>query len=495
MKKNYRYIVVVALSAFGSSLSVLGQQTQVLYDGNILTTTNMLKHKGDSLYIDVDFDISKLRVPSRRSLTLTPVLKSETGQSLELPEIIVKGRNQYRQYRRDYSLMNKEERKAQDAFSYATLKSGKKAHTLNYVYAVPYAGWMANAKLNLDEELCGCGRHIQELSTELIASVENVAPYQITPHISYVQPEAEEIKNRDIENECFLDFAVNKTDIRQDYGNNPTELAKIRRMIDEIKNDANLKVTRLTIVGYASPEGSLVTNQRLSEGRAKALVGYLSSRYDFPRNIYHVEFGGENWEGLARLVEESDMDYKSEVLDIIQNVDIMDGRETQLMRLKGGVPYRYMLKEMFPSLRKANCKVDYEIKEFSVEEAREIIKTRPQLLSLNEMYLVANSYEKGSLEFNEVFEIASRMFPNDDTALLNAAASALERGDLISAEKYLGKIQKISAEYNNCMGVLLMLKENYIQAEKFFKKADGLFEASQNLLELQKKRANMELLK
>lgn len=495
MKENYRYIVVVALSAFWPSLSALGQQMQVLYDGNILTTTNLLKHKGDSLYIDVNFDMSKLRVPSRRSLTLTPVLKSEAGQNLELPEIIVKGRNQYRQYRRDYSLMNKEERRIQDAFSYATLKSGKKARSLNYVYAVPYAGWMSNAKLKLDEDLCGCGRHIQELSTELIASVENVAPYQIVPHISYVQPEAEEIKNRDIENECFLDFAVNKTDIRQDYGNNPTELAKIRRMIDEIKNDANLKVTRLTIVGYASPEGTLAANQRLSEGRAKALVTYLSSRYDFPKSIYHVEFGGENWEGLVKLVKESDMDYKDEVLDIIQNVDVMDGRETQLVRLKGGGPYRYMLKEMFPSLRKANCKVDYEIKEFSVEEAREIIKTRPQLLSLNEMYLVANSYEKGSPEFNEVFEIASRMYPNDNTALLNAAASALERGELISAEKYLGKIQKFSTEYNNCMGVLLMLKGDYEQAESFFKKADGLLEASQNLLELQKKRANMELLK
>ena len=87
------------------------------------------------------------------------------------------------------------------------------------------------------------------------------------------------------------------------------------------------------------------------------------------------------------------------------------------------------------------------------------------------------------------------MYPDDDTALLNAAASTLERRELISAEKYLAKIKTHSPEYNNCMGVLMMLQEDYNQAESFFKRAGGLVEASQNLLELQKKRDNMELLK
>lgn len=493
MENNYRQIAMVGLLALSIS-PVCAQQTQLLYNQQIMAETHMLKQKGDSLLIDVDFNLDKLRVPSRRSLTLTPVLKSTDGQSLDLPEIIIKGRNQYHQYRREYSLMNKEERRAQDAFSYATLKSGKNTGSLNYVYAVPYAGWMANAKLNVKEDLCGCGKAPQELDCEYVESVENIQVYEIHPFIAYIQPKAEAIKSRDIENECYLDFAVNKTDIRQDYGNNPTELAKIRKMIDDIKGDANLKVTALTIVGYASPEGSLEVNKRLSEGRANALVNYLASRYDFSKNIYHVEFGGENWEGLLELVKASDMQYKSEVLDIIENVDIMDGRETKLMRLKSGIPYRYMLKEMFPGLRKANCKINYEIKEFSITEAREVFKTKPQLLSLNEMYLVANSYEKGSPEFNEVFDTATRLFPNDETAILNAAAAALERKELVSAEKYLSKIHSQSEQYNNCMGVLWMLKGDYDKAERYLRMAavEGLEEASKNFTEIAKKRENMK---
>jgi hypothetical protein len=39
-------------------------------------------------------------------------------------------------------------------------------------------------------------------------------------------------------------------------------------MIDELKADADIQVKSLDIIGYASPEGSLANNKRLSEGRA-----------------------------------------------------------------------------------------------------------------------------------------------------------------------------------------------------------------------------------
>ena len=170
-------------------------------------------------------------------------------------------------------------------------------------------------------------------------------------------------------------------------------------MIDDLKNDANVNVKRLDIIGYASPEGTLEANKRLSEGRAMALRNYLATQYDFPKNQYHIRFGGENWEGLVKALATIEMDDKAEVLDIIENVPIEKGRETKLMKLHSGVPYRFMLKNIFPSLRVAICKVSYDIKNFNLEEAKEVIKRRPQNLSLNEMFMVANTYPKGSQEF------------------------------------------------------------------------------------------------
>ena len=54
-------------------------------------------------------------------------------------------------------------------------------------------------------------------------------------------------------------------------------------------------------------------------------------------------------------------------------------------------------------------------------------------MSLQELFLVAQDCVTGSDEYNEVFEIAVRMFPNDETANLNAANTAMGMEDLKNA--------------------------------------------------------------
>lgn len=83
-------------------------------------------------------------------------------------------------------------------------------------------------------------------------------PYQITPHISYVQPKVEPVKSREMSCEAFLDFVVSKTDIKPDYMNNPTELKKISSMLAEVKNDTAITIRGISVIGYASPEGAVL---------------------------------------------------------------------------------------------------------------------------------------------------------------------------------------------------------------------------------------------
>lgn len=50
-------------------------------------------------------------------------------------------------------------------------------------------------------------------------------------------------------------------------------------------------------------EGSTLFNKQLSEGRAKALVNYLLPRFPFSEELYKVEYGVENWEGLRKMLQ------------------------------------------------------------------------------------------------------------------------------------------------------------------------------------------------
>ena len=495
MKRNIQFIVLVLAALCLNTEDAFAQNRS--YSGDIGIEPVRLEQSGDFLYIDMNFILKDVKVRTAHGLDFIPQLVAPAN-TYNLPKVSVKGKDEYLAYERRLSLMSAKEKRKHVA-PYLVKKSNKRTNdTIRYRYVLPYESWMADAKLNVQRDECGCGEStlmsvqpvIDQVTLERILS-----PYIVNPHFAYVEPKVEVVKSREIQAECFLDFEVNKINIRPEYMNNPRELAKIRVMIDDLKLDPSIKVNRLDIIGYASPEGTLATNKRLSEGRAMALRDYLASRYDFPRNQYHIIFGGENWDGLIDALETLDMDYKNEMLDIIQDIPIEKGRETKLMQLRGGVPYRYLLKNVFPSLRVAICKVNYDIKNFNVDEAKEVIKRRPQNLSLNEMFLVANTYPKGSQEFIDVFETAVRMYPDSEIANMNAATAALSRNDLISAERYLKKMesQEYWPEYNNAMGILTLLKGDYELAEEYLNKARelGLDVATDNLEELAKKKANM----
>ena len=167
------------------------------------------------------------------------------------------------------------------------------------------------------------------------------------------------------------------------------------------------------------------------------------------------------------------------------------------MDLRGGILYHYMLENIFPNLRVAICKAGYNIKNFDLNEAKEVIKTRPQNLSLNEMFLVVNTYKEGSQEFIDVFETAVRMYPADEVANLNAAGSAILRNDLVSAKRYLSRVtsEKYPAEYNNAMGLQALLNGEYELTETYLKLAvDKDLEAAKlNREELEKKKRSNSL--
>lgn len=501
--KKIRMILLAACPAL--FCPVPGSMAQVR-QGSVTVQVNELAQRDDSLYVDMAVTTEGRNVLSRMSADFTPVLVSGE-RSLALPAVSLMGRNSYRNHRRALALMSAKERGAYEKSApYYVVPDYKGDSRMDYRLALPYEAWMSSAKLTLQRIDCGCGKSsvtdvrllAGKVSLEEVIVIER---YRIEPHLAYIRPEAEAVKSRAEQGESFLDFAVGKTSVNPEFGRNAAELEKIRRMIDLVQDDKDLTIKRIVIVGYASPEGSLAMNERLSEGRAKALRDYLQSRYPaIPGSLYSIRFGGENWDDLVKAVQTSDMPDKQAVLDIIDRYSIIGGREAKLMALKGGTPWRYMLREMFPSLRKVTVTVDYDVRNFDAEEAKAVVKTRPQNLSLNELYLVANTYEPGSEDFNSLFETAVRLYPESVTATVNAAVAALERRDFVGAERYLRSVKSPDRipECDNAWGLLLMLRDqDYDRAAPYFEaaRAAGLKAAQQNLDEIDRLRRNLDEIK
>ncbi|WP_419032931.1 tetratricopeptide repeat protein, partial [Dysgonomonas gadei] len=124
----------------------------------------------------------------------------------------------------------------------------------------------------------------------------------------------------------------------------------------------------------------------------------------------------------------------------------------------------------YPALRRTEYSIAYVVRAFNVEEARQVIKKNPKLLSLNEMYLVAESYPSDSKEFREVFDIAVRLYPDSEIAIMNSAAADIESKNLDAAIERLKKIEDKPQSWNN-LGVAYILKGDSEKAVDYFRKS------------------------
>ena len=444
-------------------LYIIGIDAQVMV-GQIEVNNIQVARSEQSLLVSMEFNLSDVDLASNREMVFVPSLVT-WKDTLRLQEVVVAGRNRYYHYIRNRRLLGDR-----------VLYRKSKTPVVNYQTTIPYEEWMSKSDLMLHQDLCGC-HDVLKQNDGLLYS-----PKEFVPHFAYLPPVAEAVKVREISGQAYIDFPVSRTEIYENYRNNPVELQKIIASIDSVKNDPDTKITKLHIKGYASPESPYSNNTRLAKGRTATLKKYVQNLYNFHESIITTDFEPEDWAGLRKYVEGSDLAHKQEILVLIDSDREPDNKE---WKIKNTYPqeYAFLLKEVYPGLRHSDYTVEYIVRSYTdIEEAKRVMKTAPGKLSQRELYLIAQTYEPGSEEYNEIFELAVRLFPNDETANLNAANVAMGKGDLNAAKKYLAKVGN-TPEGIHAHGVLCGLEGDYENARIYLKQAAdaGIEQAAENL--------------
>ena len=420
-----------------------------------------VKRNADLMSIALDMELDPLEVENNRAALFTPVLRN--GQdSVELPPVGVYSRTRWYQYLRSGEPLG--------GAKETSLRYSERPGHYAYAVDIPWRDWMNGSELSLRRCNYGCCRKPLDGEQAPIAGYREVV-YE--PEFRYAQPVATGVKRRALSGRAYIDFPVNRTEIYPDYRRNPTELQKIVGTIDSIRNDADITVSSITIKGYASPEGSYQNNIRLAKGRTATLKKYVEDMYRFDEGFIRTDYEPEDWAGLRAYVEGSGMEHRAGILAVIDSASEPDAKNAEIQRTYPE-EYRFLLQTVYPGLRHSDYTIDYVIREYTdVEEIAEIFRTQPQKLSLDEMYRLAQSYEPGSDEWDDVFETAVRMYPDDETANLNAANAVMARRDLRGAERYLAKAGE-GAEAEYARGVLAALEGDYAGAETHVRHAGEL---------------------
>lgn len=491
---------------------------------------------GDSLRIILDLDLNSVRVGNLTAIYFTPYLDNK-GQLLSLPPVVITGSKRARFERREQTLLPGNAKRIEP---YLILCDTRKAVSkkVEYRIAIPYAAWMQHASLLLSQQIKDCcdlrtlsldtlttdlalndpcgeqtavpekinekqgQRTIEERKTALaktatVKGASGTSPviqsYSLSlptlafyiPMVSFLKPDLKEIRKRRKQSvTLYIDYPFAKYEVYPNFRNNREEIDKIDRILRPLLSDGYSDIEQINIRGYASPEGDYGTNETLSSNRSHFFMEYVKKTYGVAHVPFNVSSVAEDWSGLAELLEKDKPSYGEAALRIINRYGIFEGREKYLQELENGLPYRDMLKRLYPKLRRIEVTVRYQIRKVEPEDACELIYTNPSLLSLEEMYAVARYYRPGTDQYREVYEVAAYHYPDDVIANVNAASAVLLTGDLKSAHSYLRKVREDPRAWNN-IGILCLMEGDKISAAEWFRKAVGV--------EPQKARMNLQI--
>jgi len=277
-----------------------------------------------------------------------------------------------------------------------------------------------------------------------------------------------------LEKTATIYFTVNQSNVRYSQ--------KSSNEIKELKEFAKLgyKTKNIEISSYASPEGTLDINDKVSENRSKSTFNYAKRlmrqiKIDGYNNndIYVKSSVGEDWNGFNNLVQSSKMKDKSKVLNVVRNQKDPQKREEAIRDMSE--IYDAIENDVLPKLRKATITIrSYQPKKTD-EEIAELSVSNPSMLDIKELLYAAHSNQDKEQKI-KLYNTINSLFPKDYRANNNLASIALEENDITTAKEFLDKANSISPNQVDILenyGIIAARENDLQKASKLYSQSNA----------------------
>ena len=422
-----------------------------LADAQTVISNEKMTQDGTNVTVTFDLDTDVKGLPSQRKEVVTPYIYSGKD-TLFFDKVEVYGKGRFKR-ERQVNAINGD--KDWELGENQTLKGD----VYHYTAQVPLKRWMKSANLGIKRQLVGCAcekDRSDENLAEGVALFDGPTVNRRLPLFALAEVENEWDFGQD---ELEIVFKVSKIEIDSTVFDNEATFGKILQALDKIYQNPAYKLSKLHVGGYASPEGPQKFNIWLGINRAKALINYIIEHrpeYDLKMENFEIHNGEENWAGLRRVLEESQMKGKEEVIAVIDRTDLTgEAKKREIKKMDQGKVWEKMLKEIYPKLRCARYLAVYY--DSTDDNAGKIIREANSKINEGgyaEAYETLQQVKEEERAFNSIgvalmmqgrFEDAMPWF---EKAMKNGCQAAEKNIEAINAEyEYEAQQQKIIDEY------------------------------------------------
>jgi tetratricopeptide (TPR) repeat protein len=299
-----------------------------------------------------------------------------------------------------------------------------------------------------------------------------------------------------------IHYLINRAEIRSTELKSE-DLQLLRDYINTVNQTENLQFTGVTVSSYASPDGKLELNQKLSNSRGVAADKLI--RNDFQKiadakneGFFTSKTTAEDWDGFKTEVEASSIRDKELILRVLSMYSDPDVREKEIKNMSAA--FEALATDILPKLRRSKLIVNTNKIGRSDVEILAQMKADPKVLGLEEMLYAATlttdaaeqlafyqaaaeSYPKCFRAHNNIgysyvklgkadeaikaFE-GAKALQNNDVVKNNLGFASFMKGDITKAEEYFTSMTAATPDSKFGLGMIAVIRGQYDQAVNFF---------------------------
>ena len=452
MKKALRIFAAMAAVAGSVACASVEKMAKMAENIQIQCTPEVLEAVGGNVDVQVSVTYPKDYFNPQAILEVTPVIVYEGGEAAA-DKLIYQGE------------------KVKD--NYKVVSSD--GQTVKELIHFDYVEGMEKSYLELRGVAKGKGKSVA-LPVIKVADGMNTT-YTLVKRDGIVAFKADEYKDVTTGTaEGQILYNVNSAEVRNSELKGQS-VKDFRAALEDIKANGRATITGTEIIAYASPEGAVDLNNKLSGNRSSsAAKAWKQVTKGSDAAAPQVKSVGEDWEGFQKLVSESNIEDKDLILRVLSMYSDPAVRENEIKNMSQ--VYTALKGEVLPELRRARLIANVEYKNYTNEELEKLLEDNADVLD-EEAYLRVASISKDNARKEAIYKKAIEKF-GSDRAQYNLAAVYLNDGKNAKAEEALAVVKSGDGDVVNAMGVIALRKDDLAKAEECFRKA-GTEEAKANL--------------
>ena len=443
IKKLSLLFACVAVAVLSSCSSKMGAMKQEYFT----VTPGVLEVVGSEVPVAVDGKFPAKVFNKKSVLTITPVLKHQTGEVMAEP----------------VTFQGTDVRGNDRVISYDNGGTFKTKFTFDYVPE------MEDAELYL-RFVVNKGRKTYELPDVKIADgcIATSQLYRNTVATANIAI-GEDAFQRVIKQakQANIMFLIQQTNLRTSQLSSK-EMKELKAAMVDVASDFENKVLEdIEISAYASPDGGVSLNDDIATGRERNTAKYIRNEMKKAKLDGYIDskYTAEDWEGFQELVANSNLPDKELILKVLSMYDDPEEREQQIKNISS--VYSELADEILPKLRRARISLNYQLIGRSDEEIKAQYAKDPKVLSLEEV-LYSSVLTDNVKEKEAIYNTAIKLHPGDYRAYNNLGVLAYNAGDYNTAESYFNKALAVNAnalEAQINLGYLDLLNGDVAAAE------------------------------